>query len=51
MLGTVLIILLILFLIGGLPNFGYHRYGYYTSGLGGILLIIVLVLLLTGRLG
>ena len=51
MLGTVLIILLILFLIGGLPNFGYHRYGYYPSGLGGLLLLIVVILLLTGRLG
>ena len=51
MLGTVLIILLVLFLIGGLPNFGYHSYGYYPSGLGGLLLLIVVILLLTGRLG
>ena len=51
MLGTVLIVLLILFLVGGLPNFGYHNYGYYPSGLVGVLLIVLLVLLLTGRLG
>lgn len=47
-----LIVLLVLLLIvfGGLPNWGYHKMGYAPSGIGGILLIIVLVLFLTGRL-
>ena len=35
---------------GGLPNWGYHNYGYGPSGIGGIILIILLILLLTGRL-
>jgi uncharacterized protein DUF3309 len=51
MLSTILIILLILLLIGAIPNWGYSRgWGYGPSGLLGIVLIIVLVLALTGRL-
>ncbi len=50
MLGTVLVILLILVLLGAVPRWGYNRsWGYGPSGLVGILLIIVLVLALTGR--
>lgn len=37
-------------MVGGLPNFGYHQMGYGPSGIGGILLLIILILLLTGRL-
>jgi len=48
--STVLLILLILLLVGALPNFGYHSYGYGPSGLLGVVVIILLVLLLTGRL-
>jgi Protein of unknown function (DUF3309) len=49
-LGTVLIILLILLLIGAIPRWGYSRsWGYGPSGLLGIILIIVLVLVLAGR--
>lgn len=47
--GLLLLIVLILFLVGGLPNFGYHSYGYAPSGLAGVLVVVVLVLLLTGR--
>ena len=51
MLGTILIILLILFLIGALPRWGYSSgWGYGPSGLLGIILIIVVILLLTGNL-
>lgn len=53
MLGTILIIVLILLLLGGLPTMPYAANwgaGYYPSGILGILLIIVIVLLLTGRL-
>jgi hypothetical protein len=53
--STLLIILLILLLLGAfgsMPQLGWHQGGYGLSGsLGGILLIIVIVLLLTGRLG
>ena len=51
MLGTILIILLILFLIGSLPSWGYSRnWGYGPSGILGIVAIIVIVLLLMGRI-
>ena len=47
--GLVLLIILIVLLLGGLPTWGYHSYGYGPSGILGVLLIIVIVLLLTGR--
>lgn len=51
MLGTVLIVLLILFLIGALPHWGYSSgWGYYPSGILGTVLIIVLILFLLGRI-
>jgi len=51
MLGTILIVLLILALIGGLPAWPYSaRWGYGPSGGAGILLIVVIVLLLVGGL-
>jgi uncharacterized protein DUF3309 len=39
-----------LFLVGGLPNWGYHSYGFAPSGIAGVVLLVVVVLLLTGRL-
>ncbi len=46
-LGTILIILLILALIGALPTWGHSRsWGYYPSGGLGLVLVVVLVLLL-----
>lgn len=50
MLGTVLLIILILILLGALPIHGYATWGYGPPGIVGILLIVVIVLLLTGRL-
>jgi Protein of unknown function (DUF3309) len=50
-LGTILVVLLILILIGALPSWPYSRsWGYYPSGLLGTILVIVIVLLLLGRL-
>ena len=50
-LGTILIIILILLLIGAVPRWGYSRnWGYGPSGLLGVVLVIVLILLLMGRL-
>jgi Protein of unknown function (DUF3309) len=50
MLGTILLILLILILIGALPAWPYSRsWGYYPSGGIGLILVIILVLLLMGR--
>ena len=48
--GIILIIILLMVVFGGLPNFGFHNYGYGPSGIGGFLLLIILILLLTGRL-
>ena len=53
MLGTILLILLVLYLLGGFSGrFGGYGYGmgHGGMGIGGILLIIVVVLLFTGRL-
>lgn len=49
MLGTILLVVLILLLIGALPNFGYTT-GYAPSGGVGLVVIIILILVLTGRL-
>jgi hypothetical protein len=48
--GLLLVIILILFLFGGLPRWGYHSYGYAPSGFIGVALVVLIVLLLTGRL-
>jgi hypothetical protein len=51
MLGTILIILLILLLVGALPRWGHSaNWGYGPSGLLGVVLIVVVILLLTGNL-
>lgn len=50
-LGTVLLIILILLLVGAIPSWPYSRgWGYYPSGGIGLVLVIVLILLLMGRL-
>ena len=49
--GTILIVLLVLFLIGALPTWPHSaNWGYYPSGGLGIVVIVLIVLLLTGRL-
>ena len=49
MLGTILIIVLILILLGALPTWGHSRnWGYAPSGLLGTILIIVVILVLLG---
>ena len=49
-LGAILIILLILLLVGALPTWGYSSgWGYGPSGIVGVIVLIVLVLVLTGR--
>lgn len=50
-LGTILIIILILMLVGALPTWGYsRRWGRGPSGILGVVLIIVIVLFLLGRI-
>jgi hypothetical protein len=51
MIGTILLVILILILVGALPTWPYSTgWGYYPSGGFGLLLVIVIVLLLTGRI-
>ncbi len=52
-LGTILIIILVIFLLGGFSGrIGGYGYGFGHGGIGvvGVLLIILIVLVLTGRL-
>ena len=50
-LGTILLIILILLLIGAVPSWPYSRgWGYGPSGILGVVLVIVLILLLMGRI-
>ncbi len=50
-LGTILLIILILILVGAFPSWGYSRgWGYGPSGIVGLILVVVVVLLLMGRL-
>jgi hypothetical protein len=49
-LGTILLILLILILIGALPTWPYSRsWGYYPGGIVGLIVIILLILVLLGH--
>lgn len=50
-LGTILLIIIVLALLGALPTWQYSsQWGYAPSGGLGIVVIILIVLLLTGRL-
>ena len=49
--GTILLIVLILILVGVLPTWGHSRaWGYGPSGIVGVILLVVIVLFLMGRL-
>ena len=49
--GTILLIVLVLLLIGALPAWPYsNSWGYYPSGGLGLVLVVLLVLVVTGRL-
>ena len=51
MLGTILIVILILMLVGALPTWPHSKqWGYYPSGGLGLILLILIILLLLGRL-
>jgi hypothetical protein len=51
MLGTLLIVLLVLLLLGAVPRWPYSRsWGYGPSGLVGVVLLVILILVLTGRM-
>jgi Protein of unknown function (DUF3309) len=51
MLGTILLVILILLLLGALPTWPHSRnWGYFPSGGVGLIVIILIILLLMGRI-
>jgi Protein of unknown function (DUF3309) len=51
MLGTILLILLILLLVGALPTWPHSQnWGYFPSGGLGLVLLIIIILLLLGKI-
>ncbi|MES2319431.1 MAG: DUF3309 family protein [Pseudomonadota bacterium] len=49
--GTILLVILILALVGVLPTWNHSRkWGYGPTGVTGLLVVVLIVLLLTGRL-
>ena len=51
MIGTILLVILILLVIGALPAWPHSkRWGYYPSGIIGLAFMIVLILILLGRI-
>jgi Protein of unknown function (DUF3309) len=51
MLGTILVVVLILALLGALPRWSHSRdWGYFPTGGVGLVLVIVVVLVLLGRI-
>ena len=48
--GTILLIVLILLMVGAIPSWPHSRsWGYFPSGIVGIVVVILLILILTGR--
>jgi hypothetical protein len=49
--GTILLIVLILILVGVFPTWGHSRsWGYAPTGITGLLVVVLLIMLLTGRI-
>lgn len=46
---TILLVILIILLICGAPGFGFHQAGWGPSGIVGVLLVVLLVLILLGK--
>lgn len=50
-LGTILLIILVLLLLGVIPTWSHSRsWGYGPSGILGVVLVVIIILLVTGRL-
>lgn len=50
-LGTILLIVLVLMLIGAVPTWGHSRsWGYGPSGVIGLVVVVLVIMLITGRL-
>jgi hypothetical protein len=51
MLGTILIVILILMLLGALPKWGHSKnWGYFPSGGLGLVVLVLVILVLMGRI-
>jgi uncharacterized membrane protein YdcZ (DUF606 family) len=51
MIGTILLVLLIILLLGAMPTWPHSRnWGYFPSGTLGVVVVVVVVLLLMGRI-
>ncbi len=50
-LGLILVIVLLLVVVGAYPAWPHSReWGYYPSGIGGLIVVVLIVLLLMGRI-
>jgi hypothetical protein len=50
-LGTILLIVLVLLLVGAIPSWPHSRdWGYFPSGILGVLLVILIIMLILGRI-
>jgi uncharacterized membrane protein YdcZ (DUF606 family) len=51
MLGTILVVVLLLMLVGALPTWSHSReWGYFPGGLLGVAILVVIILAVTGRI-
>lgn len=48
-LPLIVVIVLVVVLLGGLPTWGYHSYGYGPSSVVGVVVVILLILIVLGR--
>lgn len=49
--GTLVLIIALLFLLGAFPTWDHSRdWGYWPSGIGGLVVVVIIVLLLIGRI-
>ena len=48
--SLIILLIVLMLVLGGLPTWGYHNMGYGPSGVGGVILLVLVILLLTGRI-
>lgn len=48
--GLLLVLVVILIVFGGLPQWGWHTYGYTPVSIGAVILILIVALVLMGRI-
>jgi len=51
MIGTILLVILVLMLVGSVPAWPHSRsWGYYPSGIMGVVVVILIIMLMLGRI-